>query len=63
MKLALGLMLVGLALFAFSIMFMTIGGPCRVESCGPSINALAGLAAIAFLVLAVVAVIRRPRPR
>jgi hypothetical protein len=63
MKLALGLALAGLALFAFSFTFMTIGRPCPVESCGPSINAVVGLAAIVLLVLAIVRIVLRPRPR
>ncbi|MGH2702148.1 MAG: hypothetical protein ACRDJ2_10300 [Actinomycetota bacterium] len=63
MKLAAGLFVAGLALAFFGITLVTIGGPCPLESCGPSINELALLAGGALMVSGIVAGILRPRPR
>jgi hypothetical protein len=63
MKLAIGLVVAGLASSVLGLVYLPIGGPCPVESCGPSVNEVALLAGGVLIVLGIVAGILRPRPR
>jgi hypothetical protein len=59
-KLAITFAFFGICLVLFGLLFFTTGGPCRVDSCGPSINEIAVYSGFVLIGAAVLRVVWAP---